>query len=99
MHVMTRGGGLAVGLVFTLLSCSAKAPEAGDLGAFFPPDQVSGEGVSAEVTKGEAWCFTSPEGAEQDLSVVGQVYEMAWDNLFPGHHTGDVHGTRTAPTP
>ena len=91
MLAMTRAGGLAAALAVTLLSCSATAPETADLGSFFPPDMTAGEGLGAEVTHGEAWCFTSAEGAEQDLSVVGQVYEMAIDNLFPGHHTGDVH--------
>ena len=90
MHVMIRFSGFAAVLLCTLSACSATAPETGDLGSFFPPDIAAGDGIGAEVSKGEAWCFSSSEGAEQDLSVVGQVYEMAGDNLFPGHHTGDV---------
>ena len=82
----------AVIMLLTLVACTGSRPETGDLGSFFPPDMVSGgDAHQQDLGTVDALCRGTVIGGNEDLSVVGQLYLMSWDNLFPGDHFGDVH--------
>jgi len=80
-------------LVALLFGCAEPRPELGDVGPFLPEDVAVVEdgttGFDVGGT-GETWCFTAPEESEEDLSIVGQLFEMSWSNMYPGEYTGDV---------
>jgi len=80
-------------IVLGVWGCEGNSPDGkgGDLGAFFAPDAGSVEmgGRSMDLIRGEAHCFTGA-GGELDLSVVGQMFEMSFENLFPGEYVGNV---------
>lgn len=75
------------------VACSASRPDTGDLGSFMPGDLGGAEGdvVLQDLGAVDAMCRGTIIGGNEDLSVVGQLYLMSWDNLFPGDHTGDVN--------
>jgi hypothetical protein len=80
-------------LVFVLLAaCEGNSPEAGDLGSFFAVEAAGadvGADVPGEDGRGPGACFTG-EPAKEDLSVAGQMFEMSFENLFPGDYVGNV---------
>ncbi len=76
-----------------LVSCAVEKPQTSDLGSFFPADLLPSEPEIAELGAGDAGgyrCFTGVNGGEVELSVAGQVFEMSWENLFPGDYVGNV---------
>ncbi|MBM4353237.1 MAG: hypothetical protein FJ109_05480 [Deltaproteobacteria bacterium] len=75
-----------------LLSCAVETPQTGDLGSFFPADMTGEKDlpVAGEVDAGAFSCFTGVNGGEVELSVAGQVFEMSFENLFPGEYVGNI---------
>jgi hypothetical protein len=76
-------------LAALLLACSATPPEATDFGSFMPPDTAEPPEITAiDVTSGQR-CHP-PDEAEEDLSLVGQMLQMHFENLWPGDYVPHV---------
>jgi hypothetical protein len=76
-----------------LVSCAVETPQTGDLGSFFPADLSAPEPELPDIAGQDAGayrCFTGVNGGDVELSVAGQVFEMSWENLFPGDYVGNV---------
>lgn len=73
-------------------ACYVQEPETGDLGSFFGMDTAPvPDTVASDLTQEARWgsCY-APGKAETELSVVGQLFEMSFENLFPGTYVGNV---------
>jgi hypothetical protein len=83
---------MAVAVAAVIAGCAEPRPDTGDFGPFLPLDAASAAETGADASAGmDAWCFgAGGPKAEVDLSVVGQMFEMSWTNMFPGDYRGDV---------
>lgn len=90
MNVRNVARGALTGfLAACLLACSSTPPEAGDFGSFLPPDAARGSEIAAmDVVSGQR-CHPGTE-ADEDLSLVGQMLQMHFENLWPGDYVPDV---------
>ena len=78
-------------LALSIVACQATTPDSKDFGSFLPADsKVTTDAGKVDIDEGENLCFTGTDEDSTDLSIAGQLFEMSWENLWPGEYIPNV---------